>query len=571
MRSYSKALPGGMFRTLVAMLLLPSFLPAPAFAQDNGQGLSGSNFGSVLPQSNFAPGVFKARTPLSDALSSPQSSSGPNLADADFSAAPQGASAASDSNSSASSLVDTSVGLDRPNAWFKFLDPSLNLSRALEDSERKRILSVVPMPPNLTGDPRKTDKRTTLLRADASSDYACLKTVCGSLFGRSNALILVFSGKVLRVLNLSGREKDVLFKLHNGQVITVGPGSEMMIAHSLDAHDLVPPDGISRRGITRTMRCSDLQMAFAQFSYPSVFELAELKFFIKNQNPKYLEALRDTVAKLNEIRGTNGFKQAVVDQAQHNKEARPVVTRHIEVRSVAPQKQAEAKTELRPALKSAFAGADTRAKAKDKDNEKKLARATKELESDRKKTQELTKESKSADNKSGSDLLKFKPAKKPSQTASLPQNKAEEKSKSKDKGILSFGGKIKESIQAKVTEAKASKPTTIRSITSSSGSLERLSAPRRLMPRQLPGPDTPPEIAKLLLEADAEDRNAAALRKKADKCIAFMEGGLMNAQQQAKMAAEAKRHLSAANEAEERAQAIRKQVELAGKGVKPAM
>ncbi|MBX9690282.1 MAG: hypothetical protein K2X27_26450, partial [Candidatus Obscuribacterales bacterium] len=304
-----KAFPGVLS---LGLGFLAFSLPLAVLA-DNEPGLSGGSFGSVLPQSGLgssSSGVFSQRAPFSEMLNSGRAGSGSESIE-DFSVAPVGASSAEPNSEPAS------ISLDNPRAWYKFLEPSLNLARALEESERKRILSVVPMPLNLRKkDNQKEEFRVALLRAGTEPNYACFKTVYGGLYGRSDAVVLVESGKNVRILNLNGKEKDVLFKLSNGQVITIGPGSEMLIGKSLSAHELNAQDAIARRGITKPLKCNELQMSFSQFSYESVMKLPELQFFTKYQKPNYLQALAALIDRINEIRGVNGFRMAISPEEQ---------------------------------------------------------------------------------------------------------------------------------------------------------------------------------------------------------------------------------------------------------------
>jgi hypothetical protein len=69
-----------------------------------------------------------------------------------------------------------------------------------------------------------------------------------------------------------------------------------------------------------------------------------------------------------------------------------------------------------------------------------------------------------------------------------------------------------------------------------------------------------------MLEANKEERTASALRKKADKCIEYLNSGLMAYDQQKRTEAQAKQALRQANEAEEHSQALRRQVEIAESG-----
>jgi hypothetical protein len=312
-RSNRKALLRLTLTSCLLSLTTQTICPSCSLAESNGPSLGGSNLTNGLNQSSFERGVFRYRSPLGDALSPTGRASEPfQLGSADPGAQTNNAQEIS----------------NKTSAWYKFLDPSLNLARTLGQAERHRLLSIVPMPLDIRGrDKVKSDNRVVLLRADNTADYACFKTIWGSLFGRSGSLILVSSsGLVVRMLNLNGREKDVLFKLPNGQVVTVGPGSEMVVSKELSLYDIGAADGIARRGLSRIMKCSDLQLAFSQFSHASVFELPELKFFTKNQKAADLAPLASTVSRLNEIRGTAGFTQASAAPTQTAQKSRDTIS-----------------------------------------------------------------------------------------------------------------------------------------------------------------------------------------------------------------------------------------------------
>lgn len=570
-----------------------------------------SNFGRILPQQGFNQGPFYAPTPFTDALNQdPQAS----FTSPDY-----------QSTKENSSLPETVVpGLDKPKAWYKFLEPSLNLSRTLAESERKRLLSIVPVPLNLRPPTQKQEGRTVLLQAEQKNDYYCFKTIYGSLFARNQALLLVSSHKLVRILNISGKERDVLFKLANGQVITIGPGSEMVIGKTLTLQEMNWQDGVARRGITAPMKCSELQMGFTQFSYASILALPELKFFCKNQSSEYMQNLTALVDKINEIRGTSGFRTAMQENLART-----------------TKKAAETKAELARATNAPTAGnkpglAERNTKSEDfqkTQKEQKELKAAKTLKASGQSAQPPEKIQKTASalaakaRECGSNTSKqsrsasklgsiFKASKQENKSEPARQIGEQESRESKDahakdpglqaewaekkthshasdESISSSGkktesskrawttrlnknlsNKIKDSLNAKIAEAKSLKVETRAPVTppkrnSALAEKEVKPAPetaRKLLPRKLPGPDTPPDIAKLLLEADKEEKLSLNLRKKADKCIAFMEGGLMNPDQQKRMMIQAKQHLKLASEAEERAQALRRQVEIAETG-----
>ncbi len=315
MSNYRKATVGiGLAAYSIFLSAQLGCIPA-ASAQDSSSSLTGSNFGSVLPQGRFAnpSSPFFAPSPFTEKLGvSPESSF-----EGQETTSPVLTQSAVNAAASASDGAITNV----QRAWYKFLEPSLNLTRALEDAEHKRILSVVPMPLNIRGGDRRTEIRTALLRADSSLEYSCFKTIYGSLFGRSNSLIMNVSGNIVRVFNISGKDKDVLFKLSNGQIIALGPGTELIISKSMDSSDLNVCDGLARRGFTKVMKCADLQMGFAQFSYASVCDTPEMKFYLSHQSPKIVADLKTMISKIEELRGTGGFKLALLPGERHQLQA----------------------------------------------------------------------------------------------------------------------------------------------------------------------------------------------------------------------------------------------------------
>ena len=87
-----------------------------------------------------------------------------------------------------------------------------------------------------------------------------------------------------------------------------------------------------------------------------------------------------------------------------------------------------------------------------------------------------------------------------------------------------------------------------------------------MLPRIVPTADTPPAIAKLLNNALQEEKNASNLRKKADKCMALADCGMLCYEQQKKMLIEARQRIKEANEADERCQTLRRQAQMASSG-----
>lgn len=606
---------------LIVVQLGAGFLPGVRAQSDSSS--AASNFGRVLPSGGYGQGPFHADLPLSQG--SLPSSGEFSAAQAVFGTS--GMDGGAVLQTSEKTQASASFPIDRPRAWYKFLEPSLNLARALEESERKRILSVVPVPMNLNGtESRDKQWRVILLRAGSIADYACFKTICGSVFARSGAvLVLSSSAKAVRILNLNGKEKDILFKLSNGQVITVGPGSEMVISKHLSSHDLNIQDSIARRGFTQVMKCNEQNMAFCQYSYETALKVPELKFFFEHQSSEFQKSMNATIAGLNEIRGKNGFKFALSELASANS-SKLVLPKKDELRASASLKAAEkapGKEESVALLKAgqAIAQKSKRQVSSLTHKQESIAAmqiAGSEMESgsnlslERKRREEKAKKAAQAQEAIAgekekklaqearalqeSKLLKAKAAREAKELEKAERLSRQERAKelavtknneakvAEKSSLSSFGSKLKLAAK-KMSEVQASAPragaqTGVPKKDSrgagTSGAVEIASLPKRnssetrhLLPRKLPGPNTPPEIAKLLLEADKEEKLAASLRKKADKCIAFAEGGLMNPEQQRRMMMEAKRHLQESNQAEERCQALRRQAEIADNGKSP--
>lgn len=306
--------------------------------------LGGSNFGSILPKGPFQ----------NYQMDSAEPESSPDAPMSLYEKTPQ-APAYSESLSeqlnrsgaTTSAPVEQSTApVSKTNAWYKFLDPSLNLTRTLEESERKNILPIVPIPPSISKPAKGAEYvHTVILKADSKPDYGAFKTGFGSLFGRSGSIIMVSNtARSTRIFNVNGYERDVLFKLPNGQIIAVGPGSEMMISKNLNANELNAHDGIARRGFTRTMRCSELSMAFAQYSLPSLLEVPEFRFFQKNQDQKVTASLQKTADALDSMRGNEGFhkvlsleEQQIRRQKAKEAEARPIPPNRVSNASVIAQ------------------------------------------------------------------------------------------------------------------------------------------------------------------------------------------------------------------------------------------
>lgn len=204
--------------------------------------------------------------------------------------------------------------VDRPAPWYRYMTLGADLSRELQESERKCLLPIVPTPPNLRAVEQKSRKdcHYVLLRAPNNERYGSYRTIYGHVFAKAGAVVFVANmQQTVRVFNLNGKEGHVLYKMNNGQLLCVGAGTEMVIAPSLENVSLNPPDGLARRGVTRLPKDGQTQLAFSQFSFDSFFELPEMKHFLSTQGSSSVEPLKKIVEQLNAIRGVANFRKGL--------------------------------------------------------------------------------------------------------------------------------------------------------------------------------------------------------------------------------------------------------------------
>ncbi len=206
------------------------------------------------------------------------------------------------------------VSIERTNPWYRYMTLGPDMSRELDECEHS-LLPIIPVPLNIrsgVGDPQKRD-HTVLLRATNNERFSSFSTIYGHLYAKSGVIALVsMSQRVVRICNLNGREGQALFKFPKGQLICLGAGTEMIIAPTLENMSLNVNDGLARRGIVRLSRDGQLQLAFAQFSFESFFELPEVKYFCGTQTQASWAVLQKTAEYLNGVRGTTGFRKAIV-------------------------------------------------------------------------------------------------------------------------------------------------------------------------------------------------------------------------------------------------------------------
>lgn len=245
------------------------------------------------------------------------------------------------SESSAGDAPAPTVASDKPAPWYRYMTLGPDLARELQDSERKSLLPIVPTPPNLRATQNKRDSHFVLLRAANNERFGSFQTPYGQLFAKSGVIAFVAtSQKVVRIMNLNGREGQMLFKMHNGQLLCIGAGTEMTLAPDLENMTLNAQDGIARRGITRLPKDGPVRLAFSQFSFDSFFELPEMKYFLTTQNKQYIDSLQKIASHLNEIRGVAGFRKAIDPTVIAKKPPAVVIQKSEAVAVVAKQPEA---------------------------------------------------------------------------------------------------------------------------------------------------------------------------------------------------------------------------------------
>lgn len=547
--------------SFLTALIQSSAIMQVSYAEDSGSSLGGSNFGSVLPRAFQS---FKLDTDSDAPAAKPNL---PSLPHED-----QGLSSAKPAEESS---LQTSAPASKTNAWYKFLDPSLNLARALEESERKRLLSIVPMPPNLGKAKAKSSDyvHTVILKAAPGTDYGVFKTRYGSLFGRSNSLILVSSTtKEVRIFNINGYERDILFKLPNGQVIAIGPGSEMIISKSLNGTELNNEDGIARRGYTKLMHCSELSMAFAQFSLPSILETAEFKHFQKTQDPKVIESLHKTAEALDSMRGAEGFHKVLSAEEMANKSKErkrqeaarqheiasrsvpvvpPIKSKQIPTNAVSEAKPAPSSVPVQNVKVSQALKANkvqpAKAAAAKKDSATIIAQESKDKIAKENKENKAKEKFLAAKERFLASKTNISQALKPAETSPKAASKAP---KSESRSIE----KENES-QESIASAAANKITGWVAARRDKKMDEEIDP---IIPSNLP-----PNIRQLLISAERQEKQARDLRKKASTNKEFSEAYYLSAEQRLHLYVTAKKQFKRAAELEQLARDARSRAAIA--------
>lgn len=527
--------------------------------------LGGSNFGSILPKGPFQNYQMEAAEP-EPAGDEPMSL---------YEKAPQAPAYTESlreqlnrSGPASSPPVEQSTApVSKTNAWYKFLDPSLNLTRTLEESERKNILPIVPIPPSISKPVKGAEYvHTVILKADSKPEYGAFKTGFGSLFGRSGSIIMVSStARATRIFNVNGYERDVLFKLPNGQIIAVGPGSEMMISKNLNANELNAHDGIARRGFTRTMRCSELSMAFAQYSLPSLLEVPEFRFFQKNQDQKVTASLQKTADALDSMRGNEGFHKVLSLEEQQirrqkAKEAEPRQAPANRVSNASVIAQAP-KSNISPA--SSVTGA---AKTKTLITAEKNA-----LELKQAALEKLAAEKKAADRKLAEKKIADKNAEKRSvveKTAATKKTDADKQNllaRFSLKGLRSNDEKTSNELvqkAAKDEKAKTQKNNTKEpkvALVSPRSKQAEADEQDTIVPLNLPA-----DTRELLLLAEKNEKQAKELRIKAAKNKDFSEAYYLSAEQRLHLYKTFRKQMKKAAELDQIAREARDKAAIAG-------
>lgn len=574
-----------------------------SFAEDgvfSMPSLGGSNFGQILPRGPFQDYKLDSQT------SEPAAADPVSIYEKEAQAPPYSESLREQLNRTGPAGAGTpqsTAPVSKTNAWYKFLDPSLNLTRTLEESERKNILPIVPIPPSISKNGKGSEYvHTVILRADAKAEYGAFKTGFGSLFGRSGSIIMVTStGKATRIFNVNGYERDVLFKLSNGQIIAIGPGSEMMISKNLNANELNANDGIARRGFTRTMRCAELNMAFAQYSLPSLLEVPEFRFFQKNQDPKVSASLQKTADALDSMRGNEGFHKVLSQQEQlvkrqkskeHDQaESRQAPSNRLGNAAVIAQtikpsnastaalsKNNSMSTAERNAIELKMAAAEKLAAAKKLAERKaveKRAAAAKIAEAEKKAQSEkiAAAERKAAAKIAQAETEKAAPSEKIKlvEKQSKPNTKLQhlESEKSEKTALLSrfslkgLRGNNEKNNSDQVAISKADKPKEVRAkvtnLVSKLKPAEDNEDAASIVPSNLPA-----DTRELLILAEKNEKQAKDLRVKAAKNKEFSEAYYLSAEQRLHLYKTFKKQMKKASELELTAREARDKAAIAG-------
>lgn len=493
---------------------------------------------------------------------------------------------------------------ERSSPWYRYMTLGPDLARELQESEHL-LLPIAPVPLNIRADNQKRD-HVVLLRASNSERFASFRTAYGHVFAKSNVVVLVStSQKIVRICNLNGKEGQVLFKLSNGQLICIGAGSEMIIAPGLENISLNANDGLARRGITRLPKDAQLQMAFAQFSFDSFFELPEVKYFRSTLDGASRSSLDSTAAYLDGIRGVTGFRKAIAV------ERLPVARKPAPVPEKRPTPQIVAATE-RSKNSATAACAGRNAAAEPTQPQRPRPTAVSALQSPQNSASTNTKEKtamaptleKSTSGFSsrikalGKIATRFKSTEAHTTEApaaahrqpvaatakvalTVPAGAGRNPNTSVPDSDADMKSATVQNMPAKAGQTgRSNQVSVVRAHTPGSGQplyvdYDRLAKPKTVT-RQARLSSTDPSLSadakQLLASAEKEERRAIAMRKQVKRNNEFLNSGFLNSTQCQRMSNETSQLNVNAALAEERAANLRKEaMQAAAKPVSPAM
>jgi hypothetical protein len=139
-----------------------------------------------------------------------------------------------------------------------------------------------------------------------------LSSAFGSIYIKDGAKALVCrSAEALRVFNLTGKKDSVIVKFTSGRVIAIGPGSELVAAHSSERIIANPNDGILRRGASQVITTQDTFVVINEFQPASVLRATGLSHALATTGDTAEKRLCNSVMKstaiLATMRGAGGF------------------------------------------------------------------------------------------------------------------------------------------------------------------------------------------------------------------------------------------------------------------------
>ncbi len=161
---------------------------------------------------------------------------------------------------------------------------------------------------NLEGQ-RPSDE--ALLIAPTRSDFPVLvPTAFGRVLIRAGARAIVMrSPRRARVLNLTGQRHCVIFQESSGELIGIGPGTELVVSAKEHQESLFPKDGIARRSSRHLVHGGQTRMALVEIQPATVLKAAG--FSHKNATAperRIYQSIAKSAAILATMRGTNGFR-----------------------------------------------------------------------------------------------------------------------------------------------------------------------------------------------------------------------------------------------------------------------